>query len=220
MKKTIIAVSAAALMAAACTTDPYTGQQKPSNTAIGVGLGAAAGALAGAAVGGSKVAQRNAILIGAGIGALTGGAIGSYMDQQEAELRAQLEGTGVSVTRQGDNLILNMPSNITFDTDQAAVKPAFVPTLNSVGIVLRKFDRTLVDVYGHTDSTGDADYNLDLSNRRATSVANYLAGQGVDGRRFYVTGYGESQPIATNDTPDGRAANRRVEIRLVPVTQS
>lgn len=218
MKKSILAVSVAALLATACTTDPYTGQQKVSNTAVGVGAGAALGALAGAAVGGSKVAQRNAILIGAGIGALTGGAIGSYMDQQEAELRAQLEGTGVSVTRAGDQLILNMPSNITFDTDQDQVKAAFVPTLNSVAIVLRKFNRTLVDVYGHTDSTGDGNYNLNLSNRRASSVANYLAAQGIDGRRFYVTGLGETQPIADNSSEIGRALNRRVEIKLSPVT--
>lgn len=220
MKRSIVAVSALAFAAAACTTDPYTGQQKVSNTAIGVGAGAALGALAGAAVGGSKRAQRNAILIGAGIGALTGGAIGAYMDQQEAELRAQLQGTGVSVTRNGDQLILNMPSNITFDTDQSDVKSAFYPTLNSVGLVLKKYNRTLIDVYGHTDSTGDANYNLNLSNQRATSVANYLAGQGIDGRRFYITGLGESQPIASNDTPEGRATNRRVEIRLAPITQS
>jgi outer membrane protein OmpA-like peptidoglycan-associated protein len=218
MRKTLIVACVAAFAAAGCTTDPYTGQQKVSNTAAGVGIGAGLGALAGAAVGGSKVAQRNAILIGAGIGALTGGAVGSYMDKQEAELRAQLQGTGVSVTRNGDQLVLNMPSNITFDVDQSALKPEFVPTLNSVAIVLRKYNQTLVDIYGHTDSTGNADHNLDLSNRRADSVYNYLAGQGLDPRRFYVVGLGESQPIASNDTEQGRALNRRVEIRLVPIT--
>lgn len=218
MKKTLIVACVAALAVAGCTTDPYTGQRKVSNTAAGVGIGAGLGALAGAAVGGSKNAQRNAVLIGAGIGALTGGAVGAYMDKQEAELRDQLQGTGVSVTRDGDSLILNMPSNITFDVDQAALKPQFIPTLNSVAIVLRKFNRTLVDVYGHTDSTGNANHNLDLSNRRADAVYTYLIGQGLDSRRFYVVGMGESQPIASNDTEEGRALNRRVEIRLVPVT--
>ncbi|PHP67277.1 cell envelope biogenesis protein OmpA [Zhengella mangrovi] len=218
MKK-LIAVMAVAGLAAGCTTDPYTGQQKVSNTALGTALGAGVGALAGAAVGGSKVAQRNAILIGAGIGALAGAGIGNYMDQQEAELRAQLRGTGVSVTRVGDDIILNMPSNITFATDQDQVQPSFYQTLNSVAIVLQKFNRTLVDVYGHTDSTGDDQYNLALSQRRASSVADYLSGRGVDDRRFYIAGLGESQPVASNATPDGRALNRRVEIKLVPITE-
>jgi outer membrane protein OmpA-like peptidoglycan-associated protein len=157
-------------------------------------------------------------VIGAGIGALAGGTIGNFMDRQESELRAQLQGTGVSVTRQGDLIILNMPSNITFGTDQDAVRGEFYPTLNSVSLVLKKYNQTLIDVYGHTDSTGDDNYNLGLSQRRATSVANYLASQGVDGRRFYITGYGESQPVADNGSEQGRALNRRVEIRLSPIT--
>ena len=214
MKK-IVAIIAVGVFTAACTTDPYTGQQKLSNTAGGALLGAAAGAGIGLLAGGDD--RRNA-LIGAGIGALAGGGIGAYMDSQEAELRAQLQGTGVSVTRVGNALILNMPSNITFATDQDAVQASFYPTLNSVSLVLKKYRSTLVDVYGHTDSTGDDKYNLNLSQRRATSVANYLASQGIDGRRFYVTGYGESQPIAPNSTPEGRALNRRVEIKLTPLT--
>lgn len=218
MKTRLIATVAAIAMLAGCTTDPYTGEQKISNTAGGAALGAGLGALAGLAVGGSKNAQRNAVLIGAGIGALTGGAIGSYMDNQEAELRAQLEGTGVSVTRAGDQIILNMPSNITFNSDQDAVKSGFYPTLNSVALVLQKFNRTIVDVYGHTDSTGDEAHNFDLSQRRALSVANYLSGQGVDQRRFAVTGFGETRPVASNDTSAGKAKNRRVEIQLSPLT--
>lgn len=218
MKAKIIAVVAAASLTAACTTDPFTGQQKVSNTAAGVGIGAGLGALAGLAVGGSPRAQRNAVLIGAGIGALAGGGIGAYMDKQEAEIRQQLQGTGVSVTRNGDIIVLNMPSNITFDVDQDAVKGAFYPVLNSVALVLKKYNRTVVDVNGHTDSSGDDSYNFGLSQRRALSVANYLNGQGVDGRRFSVVGFGESQPIASNATADGRAANRRVEIQLAPVT--
>jgi outer membrane protein OmpA-like peptidoglycan-associated protein len=216
MKTEMIAVVVAGALLGACTTDPYTGQQKLSNTAGGAMLGAAAGAGLGLLAGGND--RRNA-LIGAGIGALAGGAVGSYMDSQEAELRAQLRGTGVSVTRDGNRIILNMPSNITFATDQDAIMPGFYPTLNSVAIVLRKFNRTLVDVDGYTDSTGSDSYNMGLSQRRAQSVAGYLEGQGIDGRRFAVQGFGKSNPVATNATPEGRAQNRRVEIFLTPITQ-
>jgi outer membrane protein OmpA-like peptidoglycan-associated protein len=212
--KLIVAVSAAGMLAA-CTTDPYTGQPKIGNTAMGASLGAAAGAGIGLLAGGDD--RRNA-LIGAGIGALAGGAIGSYMDQQEAELRAQLAGTGVSVTRVGDQIVLNMPSNVTFATDQDAVQPSFFPTLNAVALVLNKFNRTFVDINGHTDSTGSVQYNMDLSQRRASSVAQYLSAQGVDSRRFAVNGFGPSQPVASNDTESGRALNRRVEIYLTPVS--
>ena len=219
IKKIAIIALSATYLSACTTTDPYTGQQKVSNTAGGAALGAAVGALGGLAVGGSPVGRRNAALIGAGIGALAGGAIGNYMDQQEAELRAQLQGTGISVTRVGDRIILNMPSNITFNTDQDAVMPQFYPTLNSVAIVLRKFDRTLIDINGHTDSTGSQGYNQDLSERRAMSVAGYLNSQGVDPRRVSAVGFGPNQPVASNATPDGRAQNRRVEIQISPLTQ-
>ncbi|UUP19211.1 OmpA family protein [Nitratireductor thuwali] len=216
MLKKIVAVTVIAGFAAGCvtSTDPYTGQQKISNTAGGAALGALAGAGVGLLAGGDD--RRNA-LIGAGIGALAGGSIGAYMDQQEAQLRGQLQGTGVSVTRQGDYIILNMPSNITFTTDSASIQPAFYPTLNSVALVLKEYNRTLVDVYGHTDSTGSDQYNLDLSRRRAASVADYLVAQGTSGERFAVIGVGEAQPIASNATPEGRAQNRRVEIRLSPL---
>jgi outer membrane protein OmpA-like peptidoglycan-associated protein len=215
MKKTVLVAMAAALALSACTTDPFTGEQKVSNTVGGATLGALAGAGIGLLAGGDD--RRNA-LIGAGIGALAGGAIGSVMDQNEAELRRQLQGTGVSVTRVGDRILLNMPSDITFNTDQDAVKPQFYAVLNSVGLVLKKFNQTIVDVYGHTDSTGDDRYNYELSQRRALSVANYLAGQGVDTRRFAVTGFGETRPVADNGSQAGRALNRRVEIQLSPLT--
>jgi outer membrane protein OmpA-like peptidoglycan-associated protein len=218
MKTRIAAAFATALFASACTTDPYTGEQKISNTAGGALLGAGVGALAGLAVGGSPRAQRNAVLIGAGIGALTGGAIGAYMDQQEAELRQSLQGTGVGVVRNGNNLSLIMPSNITFATDQDQINAGFYPTLNAVSTVLRKYNRTLVDVNGHTDSTGDDNHNYRLSERRALSVANYLTSQGNDPRRFSVLGFGETQPIASNSTESGRAQNRRVEIQLAPIS--
>lgn len=218
LKKIAIVALSATFLTACTTTDPYTGQQKVSNTAGGAAIGAAVGALGGLAVGGSPVGRRNAALIGAGVGALAGGAIGNYMDQQESELRAQLQGTGISVTRAGDRIILNMPSNITFATDQDQVVPQFYPTLNSVAIVLRKFDRTLIDINGHTDSTGGLDYNQALSERRAQSVAGYLNSQGIDPRRVSALGFGPSQPLASNSTPDGRAQNRRVEITIAPIT--
>jgi outer membrane protein OmpA-like peptidoglycan-associated protein len=216
MKKTVLVVLAATMALAACTTtDPYTGEQKVSNTAGGAALGALAGAGVGLLAGGDD--RRNA-LIGAGIGALAGGAVGSVMDRNEAELRAQLQGTGVSVTRVGDRIVLNMPSDITFATDQDSVKSQFYPVLNSVGLVLKKYNQTIVDVYGYTDSTGDDTYNYNLSQRRALAVADYLSSQGVDSRRFAVTGFGETRPIADNSSPTGRAQNRRVEIQLSPLT--
>ena len=218
IKKFVILALAATYLSACTTTDPYTGEQKTSNMAGGAGIGAVAGALGGLVIGGGNKG-RNA-LIGAGIGALAGGAVGGYMDNQEAELRQQLQGTGVSVTRQGDRIILNMPSNITFATDQDQVIPPFYPTLNSVGIVLRKFNRSLIDINGHTDSTGNAGYNQGLSERRAASVANYLGERGgIDQRRISTLGYGASQPIASNATPEGRAQNRRVEVLISPLTQ-
>lgn len=219
MKYPIIAAGFAAIALSACTTtDPYTGEQRISNTAggalIGAGGGAIGGAIIGAAVGGDA---RIGALIGAGVGGLAGGAIGNYMDQQEAELRAQLAGTGVSVTRVGDNIILNMPSNITFDVGRSEVKAEFRSTLTSVALVLRKFNRTVVDVYGHTDATGSDESNLKLSQERALAVANIVAANGVDSRRFYIDGRGETQPVASNATESGRAQNRRVEIQIAPL---
>ena len=185
-------------------------------SARGVGGGALGGALIGAAAGDARIGA----LIGAGVGALAGGAIGNYMDQQEAELRAQLQGTGVSVTRMGDNIVLNMPSNITFGVNQSDVQPQFQSTLTSVALVLQKYNQTLVDIIGHTDSTGSASYNLTLSQQRATSVARVLSQNGVNSQRFFVEGRGFSQPIATNDTEQGRSQNRRVEIQIIPLRTS
>lgn len=218
--KTLAALLAASTALAACTTvDPYTGEQKLSNTAGGALIGAVAGTAGGLVfANAADKDSRKAALIGAGIGALAGGAVGAYMDNQETELRAQLQGTGVSVTRRGDRIILNMPSNITFAVDQDRIQPRFHSTLDSVAIVLRKFDRTLVDVTGHTDADGSDDYNQDLSERRALSVASYLSRNGgVDQRRFYVDGLGEEEPIASNASAAGKAENRRVEIELSPI---
>ena len=215
IKKLAFVALAATYLSACTTTDPYTGQQKVSNTTGGAAIGAGLGALTGLAIGGDG----KGALIGAAVGGLAGGAIGNYMDQQEAELRAQLQGTGVSVTRMGDRIVLNMPSNVTFATDQDQVIPPFYATLDSVAIVLNKFGKTYLDVNGHTDSTGSLQHNQGLSERRAASVANYLASRGVDQRRMSTMGFGPSQPVASNATPDGRAQNRRVEVQIAPITQ-
>ena len=154
MKKILISLVAATTLAA-CTSNPYTGQQQVSKTAIGAGAGAAIGALGGLIVGNATGAKRrNAVLIGAGIGALTGGGIGLYQDRQEAKLREELRNTGVSVTRSGDTILLNMPSNVTFTTGSANIKPEFYRVLNSVALVLKEYNRTTVNVFGHTDSDG------------------------------------------------------------------
>lgn len=220
MKKIVALVLAMALAACQSQTDPLTGRPQVSNTAAGAGLGAAAGALAGLLVagGGSGADKRKSALIGAGIGALVGGATGSYMDRQEAELRAQLASTGVSVARDGDRIILVMPDNITFATDSDQLHPAFLPVIDSVAIVLQKYPQTLLDIDGHTDATGSPEYNQNLSERRAFGVANELHARGIDPRRLLVQGFGPSRPVASNATAQGRAQNRRVEIFISPLT--
>jgi outer membrane protein OmpA-like peptidoglycan-associated protein len=221
MKSNVLVAGLAALSLAACSTvNPYTNEQQLSKTAGGGFIGAGSGAVLGAIVGtATGTDPRVAALLGAGIGGITGAAIGSYMDQQEAELRAQLQGTGVSVTRVGQQIILNMPSNITFGVDSATVQPTFSETLISVGLVLKKFNKTIVDVYGHTDNTGSDAHNQDLSQRRAVAVATVLANQGIDQRRFYIEGKGETDPIASNSNETGRSQNRRVEIQISPIQQ-
>ncbi|HDZ72708.1 MAG TPA: cell envelope biogenesis protein OmpA [Aurantimonas coralicida] len=217
MKKLALVLALTAAVAG-CTTDPYTGEAKLSNTVGGAGIGAGVGALGGYLVGEATGADSGrAALIGAGVGVLAGGSVGAYMDSQEDKLRRQLQGTGVSVTRAGDRIILNMPSNITFPSDQSSILPAFYPTLSSVALVLQEFDKSIVDVYGHTDSQGSDAYNLQLSQQRATSVSQFLASQGVNPRRLNTQGFGESQPVATNDSEQGRAKNRRVEIAISPL---
>lgn len=214
-----ILVTLLTLNLAACYTyDPYTGDKKVSDTTKGAGIGAAAGAVVGLLTGGDAAAHRKNALIAAGVGALAGGAIGNYMDRQQAELRHQLAGTGVSVTRIGDNITLNMPGNITFKSDSAEVDPAFYQVLNSVDLILKKYDKTVIEVAGHTDSTGAAEYNQKLSERRANSVAQYLEGQGLATNRVVTIGAGETHPVADNATPTGRQANRRVELTLTPLT--
>lgn len=212
-----LVLGAVAVIAAGCTTNPYTGEQRASRTvtsgAAGAGAGAAAGAIIGAIAGDAK----KGAIIGAGVGAATGVGIGVYQDRQQAKLRERLAASGVSVIRDGDNIILNMPSDITFDVNQSDIKSGFYETLNSVAIVLNEFDKTTVSVYGHADSTGSDAYNQQLSERRALSVSNYLASQRVAPARLRAIGFGENNPIADNSTAAGRAANRRVEIVIDPV---
>ncbi len=212
----IVATLLSVFFLAACTTDPYTGERRVSRTAIGAGAGALAGAGNGAQVGGSN--RGKAAAIGAGIGALSGGAVGAYMDVQAKKLREELAGTGVSVTKVGNNIVLNMPGNVTFATNQAEVQGSFYPVLNSVAKVLKEYEKTLVHVTGHTDSTGPYEFNLQLSQKRADSVSSYLAAQGVQTVRLQTQGFGPDRPVADNATPEGRQQNRRVEITLEPLT--
>lgn len=200
------------------TINPFTQEPETSNAAKGAMIGAAAGVAVGLASGDDAVERRQRALILAGVGALAGGAIGYYMDQQEAKLRAELQGTGVSVTRIGDNITLNMPGNVTFATNSSDLSPAFFDVLSSVSKVLAEFDKTVVEVAGHTDSSGSDAYNQSLSERRASSVAQYLQSQGVIDERLLTVGLGESMPVADNSLSSGKQANRRVEITMVPVT--
>lgn len=221
MKKVIgSALIAAAVVTSGCATyNPYTGEKQTSKATSGAAIGAAVGAIIGVATSDNAKERKERALKGAGIGAITGGGVGYYMDVQEAKLRQKLEASGVSVTRDGDNIILNMPGNITFDTNQTNVKESFKPVLDSVAVVLKEYKSTMIQIGGHTDSTGSDQYNLQLSQNRAQSVANVLIGFGVEPVRTDVVGFGETSPIASNSTDSGRAQNRRVELILVPYTQ-
>jgi outer membrane protein OmpA-like peptidoglycan-associated protein len=213
--------AAAALMistTAACITDPETGESRVSNAAIGAGIGAVGGYLLGDLIGGRN--DRAERLIGAGIGVLAGGAIGTYMDRQEEELRRRTAGTGVEVERQGDELVLTMPSGITFAHDRYDIQPQFQSTLDQIAQTLTAYPQTMIDIYGHTDSTGSDAYNQTLSENRASSVARYLAGRGVQAVRMATRGFGESQLAVNPEQSEAdRQANRRVEIRIVPATE-
>jgi len=216
IRKFMIALAAVAFIAGCTTVDPVTGEREPNRTGTGAIVGAIAGAAAGTLAGGDD--RRNA-LIGAGIGALAGAAIGNYMDRTYQNLRERLAGTGVGVTRVSqEQILLNFPADLTFDFDRDAVKSQFVPTLRDVGNVLRDYNQTTVDVYGHADSVGSDAYNQNLSERRAMNVASVLISGGVIRERLAVRGFGESRPIASNATDDGRARNRRVEVYISAFT--
>ena len=210
MKKTFICSLLAVSMLTACATDPYTGESKVSKTAWGTGIGALAGAGIGALAGGEKGA-----LIGAGVGAAAGAGTGAYMDVQARKLRQELLNTGVQVQEANGQIYLIMPGNITFDSNDANIKPAFQPVLNSIAKVINEYSKTMVQVNGYTDSTGSAATNKSLSLMRANSISNYLRLRGVNGNRIVSNGYGSSNPIASNATAVGREQNRRVEIVLI-----
>lgn len=205
MKKLVLAIAVSSLVATGCAN--MTNAQK----------GATIGAIAGAVIGkGTGDHDKSRYVWGAVAGAIAGGAIGNYMDKQEQEFRDSLAGSGVEVIREGDNIRLQLPSNVTFATDSSSIAQGFYPVLSDVGRVLNRYEKTTMLVEGHTDSVGDANYNMQLSERRALSVRNYLVGEGVDQRRVTTVGYGETQPIADNGTAGGRQENRRVELRIVP----
>ena len=216
-----IGLMAAALSMAMAGCATYTGQTSdpndPNRTQQGALIGAAVGAVAGLLTGDDATERRQRALVGAGVGGLTGGAVGAYQDRQEAELRRQMAGTGVDVVRQGDNITLNMPGNITFAFDSSNLQPQFLPVLDNVAGTLSQYNQTIVEVAGHTDSVGTDAYNQALSERRANAVAGYLGSRGIMQQRTIVVGAGETRPVASNDTDSGRAQNRRVEITLVPV---
>ncbi|MDW2958862.1 MAG: OmpA family protein [Alphaproteobacteria bacterium] len=210
MKK-IISICALTAVVAGCTTvNPYTGESQTAKSTWGTAIGATAGALIG------STQSSTGALIGGLAGAAVGGGVGYYLDVQAAELRQELVSTGVQVVETADSIRLIMPGNITFKTDSSDINSSFYPVLNSVAKVLNKYSNSTILVSGHTDSTGNADYNLNLSRERAQSVASYLQGQGIKSTRFEVLGMGSSNPIASNSTAQGRAQNRRVELKIIP----
>lgn len=223
MNKLIMAMALASITAVSgCTTfDPYTGEEKTTNTAKGAGIGAGAAAVISYIANKDKSSrERNQrILRDAGIGAIAGGGVGYYMDTQEAKLRQQLRSTGVSVERDGDNINLIMPGNITFPTAGSALRADFYNVLDSVALVLEEFDKTIIVVAGYTDSVGDTAYNQSLSEQRARSVASYLKSRKIVAARFETVGFGEQNPIADNSTAQGRSLNRRVELTMLPITE-
>jgi outer membrane protein OmpA-like peptidoglycan-associated protein len=213
----LIAIAASISLAGCAAMEDFATNPDKEKTRTGTGYGAAAGAVVGLLTAGNNPFK--SAMIGAAAGALVGGAAGNYMDKQEAKLRQQMAGTGVDVVRKGDNITLDMPGNLTFGFDSADVNATFYPVLNKVAQTLREYDKTVIEVAGHTDSTGADSYNQTLSERRASNVAAYLSGQGVPAPRMVTVGAGEAHPVASNDTEEGRAQNRRVEITIVPVTE-
>ena len=205
---------AALLVTTGCTTDPVTGQQTMSRGGKGAIAGGVGGALLGGLIGGNTGA-----LIGAGVGSIAGGGIGSYQDKQERALRQATQGTQIEVERKGDEIQLTFPDTISFDFNSAIVKPELRGSLQEVAKVLNAYPSTVIGVFGHTDNVGSTEANQRLSERRAESVVGSLESFGVARARMQPRGFGYTQPVASNDTPEGRAQNRRVEIRIIPVSQ-
>src|SRR5438128_6537355 len=218
-KATLVVVLAATFITGCPTTDPYTGEKKTASATFGALIGAGAGAAIGMISGHDAKQRRQRALVGAGVGALAGGAVGAYMDKQESELRAQMRDSGVTVTRKGEDIVLNMPGNITFRTGSADLNAQFFKVLDGVAQVAKKYDKTIIEIAGHTDNVGGADFNRQLSQRRASAVAQYLQSRGVREPRIMTAAGGEDHPIASNSTEQGRAANRRVEVTLAPLKE-
>jgi len=214
--KKIVAAVLLASTVGCMSTDPYTGEQKASNTAKGAGIGAVAGAVVGAATA-SKKDRNKGILTGAALGGAIGAGSGFYMDKQEAKLREQLASSGVRVQREGDNIRLIMPGNITFATNSAQINGGFYQTLDSINVVLKEFQKTQIKISGHTDSTGNSERNQTLSEDRAESVRQYLVSGGLKAGRVQTAGYGSRRPIGDNNSAGGREQNRRVELELLPL---
>nr|WP_298414157.1 OmpA family protein [uncultured Halomonas sp.] len=212
-------LTAAIAVTGCSTTNPQSGETQRAKATTGAGIGAAVGAIAGALSGDGSSSRRDRALIGAAAGAAAGGGIGYYMDRQEAQLRDRLQGTGIDVDRQGDNIVLNMPNSVTFGFDSSELTSAARQALNDASAVMREYPETRITVAGHTDSSGAEDYNQRLSQRRAQAVGSYLTQGGVASQRLNIVGYGENQPIASNANEQGRAQNRRVEITLEPTQQ-
>jgi outer membrane protein OmpA-like peptidoglycan-associated protein len=214
----IVALVAGAVVLAGCAQmESVATSPDSAKTRKGAGYGAAAGAVVGLLSAGNNPFK--SAMIGAAVGALAGGSVGYYMDKQEAKLRQQMAGTGVDVVRKGDNITLDMPGGVTFAFNSSDLNAQFYPVLDKVGATLGEYDKTVIEVAGHTDSVGSDAYNQQLSEKRATSVAAYLASRGVQQARMVTIGAGEAHPVASNDTDEGRAQNRRVEITIVPVTE-
>ena len=217
----IIVATAVALLAGCASPNPYDGQGQGqadsgstgmSKTAKYGGLGALAGALAGAAINHDN--RGKGALIGAAVVGASAAGYGYYADQQEKKLRASMANTGVEVQRQGDQIKLIMPGNITFATDSANIAPSFYQPLNNLAGSLKEFNQNQLEIVGYTDSTGARQHNMDLSQRRAQSVATYLTSQGVSGANLSARGAGPDNPVASNGDVNGRAQNRRVEVNL------
>lgn len=206
----LLIASSVSFLSGCTTLNPYTGEKQLSDTSIGAGVGAVGGAIAGQLIGHNAAGT----LIGAGLGTILGGAIGHYMDDQNEQLRARLQGTGVQIARSGKDIRLIMSNDVTFNNDSADIKSNFYDTLNSVAIVLKKFDNTTIKVAGFASKVGNATHNQELSENRARSVANYLISQNIDPSRVTAVGYGARYPIASNATREGQAQNRRVEITI------
>jgi len=214
LNKPATAVLCAAFLLGACT-DPA--QLSVDGTASKTKQGALFGGILGAGVG-ALVADNSTkgALIGAAAGAITGGAIGGQLDNQEAELRAQLANDGITIQNTGDRLIVSLPQDITFETDSSTVRPSLRSDLNKVADNLLQYPDSTVQIVGHTDSDGEAAYNLGLSQNRASSVADILQADGVTYDRLQTSGRGEEAPVASNLTDEGKAQNRRVEIVVIP----